>query len=375
VDVYGFEHFQAVVQKEEQVGDLFCAFLGILATSSARLILAMAETFIKKNGGYHIYTDTDAIVVAGPPELRLADKLETFTSTLSPYSETAKTFKVESADDGTKLDNQLCFCISSKRLCWFRWKGDKIEILKASNHGLGFMLYMSRDNVVDFWKDILYYHFSKLTKQDIENKYAGKYVSQQLSITSPQVLKRFKNIIDPRGKMRPFNFMIVGQAYRVDPITHEPIIPVIPITKDTDTIPYQPFFDLKTGKVYTENTQYYWKPLSEVFFDFYNHKEEKFDGDVGELQRKHITIESIDFTGKESNSLEETDAIGVSNDNYVYYNENFKQKIIKRLETLTLNEVKKIGMKRWQYNYLKRCLQQDKVPKLKKKTLRLLGLL
>ena len=344
------------------------------ATSGARLILAMAETFVKRNGGYHIYMDTDAIVTTDPNESGLSDKLKEFSSPLNPYPEKADTFKLESADDGTKLDNQLCFCISSKRYCWFKWNGDRIEILKASNHGLGFMLYMSKDNVIDFWKDILYYHFGKLSRQDIENKYAGKYVSQQLTITSPQVLKRFKNIIDPKRKMRCFNFMVCGQAYRIDPITKEPIIPVIPFTKDTDTIPYQPFFDLKTGKVYIENTQYYWKPLSEVFFDFYNHKEEKFDGDVGELQRKHIEIDDINFVGKESNNLEEAEAFGVSSDDYVRYNENFKQKIAKKLETLTIEEARQRGVTDWQFYYLKKMSKQGKVPQLKKKTLRLLGL-
>jgi hypothetical protein len=374
-DFYSFKHSQAIVQKQERCGELFCPFLGMWATSGARLILAMAETYIKKNGGYHIYMDTDAIVVAGPPELKLVDKLRAFTAPLNPYSEKTDTFKVESADDGTLLDKQLCFCISSKRYCWFKWNGDKIEILKASNHGLGFMLYMSNENVIEFWKDILYYHFGKLSRQDIENKYAGKYVSQQLSITSPQVLRRFKNIIEPKRRMRPFNFMITGQAYRTDPITHEPIIPVIPFTKEIDTTPYQQFFDLKTGKVYTENTEFYWKPLSEVFFEFYEHKEEKFDGNVGELRRKHITIEDINFIGKESNNLEQTEVTGVSNDDYVYYNDNFKQKIMKKMETLTIEEARSAGISDWQFYYLKKKRKNNEIPKFKKKTLRLLGLL
>ena len=234
---------------------------------------------------------------------------------------------------------------------------------------------MSKENVVEFWKDILYYHFGKLSKQDIESKYAGRYVSQQLTITSPQVLKRFEGIINYKQKMRPFNFMIVGQAYRIDPTTGEPIIPVVPFTKDLDTVPYQTFFDLRTGKVYSENTQYFWKPLSEVFFDFYNHKEEKFDGDVGELTRKHIQIEGINFVGKESNDLEQVEAIGASNDDYVYYNKDFAQKIAKRIKALTKEEALSCGISNWQYNYIRRCLKEGRTPKFKKKTLKLLGLL
>ena len=47
----------------------------------------------------------------------------------------------------------------------------------------------------------------------------------------------------------------------------------------------------------------------------------------------------------------------------------------KRIETLTKEEAKRLGMKRWQYSYIKRCLKKGKVPKFKKKTLKLLGVL
>ena len=372
VEVYGFEHFQTIVQKEEQPGELFCPMIGVLTTAGARLILAMAETFVKNKGGYYCYMDTDAICLGGPSGL--VNDLKTFFKPLNPYGVDTDLFKVETADDGTPLDNELCFCISSKRYCWFRWTGDKIQILRLSNHGLGFMLYMSEENVVEFWKDILYYHFGKLSRQDIENKYAGKYVSQQLTITSPQVLKRFKNIISTKRKMTCFNFMIVGQAYRIDPKTSEPIIPVVPYTKDLDTIPYQTFFDLKTGKVYIENTEYYWKPISEVFFDFYAHREEKFDGTIGELTRKHIEIDSINFVGKEANDIEETAITGVHNIDYVYYNKNFEQKVAQKIDTLTKDEANSYGISNWQYNYIRRCLKEGKQPKFKKKTLKLFGL-
>ena len=375
VDVYGVKDFQTVVQKEERPGELFCPMLGVLATSGARLILAIAETYIQREGGYHIYMDTDAIVTVDPKRAGIANKLREVTAPLNPYSEKTDVFKIEKADDGTTLDKQLCFCISSKRYCWFKWNGDRIEILKASNHGLGFMLYMSGDNLIDFWKNILYYHFGKLSKQDIETKYAGRYVSQQLTITSPQVLKRFKSVVKGRLRISPFCFMVTGQAYRINQKTREPIIPVVPFTKDFEKVPYQPFFDLRTGKVYSENTEYYWKPLSEVFFDFYEHKEEKFDGTVGELKRKHITIEGINLIGKESNDLEQTEAIGADTDAYVYYNDNLKQKIAKRLEALTKGEALSIGMSAWQFYYLKKKISHNEIPKLKKKTLRLLGLL
>ena len=368
VDVYGFEHFEVTVGKLEQPGELFNPFIGILATSGARLILAMAETFIKKKGGYYCYMDTDSIFLGGLPGM--VEDLKTFFKPLNPYDQDAEVFKVEKADDGTPLADQACFCISSKRYCWFKRTGTDIQILKASNHGLGFMLDMTEGNVIEFWKNIISFHEGKLTRQDIENRYAGKVVMQQLAITSPQVLRRFKGIVtNSKRRILPFSFMIVGQAFRINPTTNEPIIPVVPFTKDRSAVQYQPFFDLKTGKVYTENTEYYWKPLSEVFFDFYNHKEEKFDGDIGELTRKHIVIDDINFVGKEINDLETSTVTGVSSEDYVYYNKDQEQKIMKRIETLTIEEARSAGISDWQFYYLKKKVALNEMPKFKKKTL------
>jgi len=370
VDVYGFEHFKASVEKLEYPGELFNPSIGILATSGARLILAMAEAFIKNRGCNYCAMDTDSVFLVGPAEV--VDDFRVFFKPLNPYSQDTDMFKVEKADDGTPLDHQLCFCVSSKRYCWFKRTGSDIQILKASSHGIGFMLDMREENVIEFWKNIIKFHEGKLTRQDIENKYAGKVVMQQLTITSPQVLKRFEGIANNSNrKMRPFSFMITGQAYRINPKTSEPIIPVVPFTKDRSTVQYQPFFDLKTGKVYSENTEYYWKPLSEVFFDFYNHEEQKFDGGggVGELTRKHIVIDDVNFVGKEIQDLEASTVTGVSSEDYVYYNRNQEQKIMKKIETLTIEEARSAGISDWQFYYLKKKASVNEMPKFKRKTL------
>jgi hypothetical protein len=371
VDVYGFEHFKASTEKLEYPGELFNPLIGILATGGARLILAMSEAFIKSRGCSFCAMDTDSVFLVDPAGVpSIVDDFKAFFKPLSPYSQDADTFKVEKADDGTPLDHQLCFCVSSKRYCWFKRTGSDIQILKASSHGLGFMLDMREENVIEFWKNIIKFHEGKLTRQDIENKYAGKVVMQQLTITSPQVLSRFKGIANNgKRKMRPFSFMITGQAYRINPKTSEPIIPVVPFTKDRSTVQYQPFFDLKTGKVYSENTDYYWKPLSEVFFDFYNHEEQKFDGDIGELTRKHIVIDDINFVGKETNDLEASTVTGALSEDQIYYNKDQEQKIMKRIETLTIEEARSAGISDWQFYYLKKKASVNEMPKFKRKTL------
>jgi hypothetical protein len=149
----------------------------------------------------------------------------------------------------------------------------------------------------------------------------------------------------------------------------------VPFTRDSaDAIRYMPFIDKKTGKLYTENTEYYWKPMSRLFFEYINHRESKFDGDVGTLQNKHINITGVDYIGKESNNLERAEITSIEEDDYVYYKKDSTERIVKCLETLTKDEARLIGMSNWQYNYIERCKKQGKVPKLKRKSLRLLGL-
>ena len=133
----------------------------------------------------------------------------------------------------------------------------------------------------------------------------------KLALTSPFILQRFRHI-DKDKRLKPLNFVIVGIGHRSDPMTREPIIPMIPYTKKFDIAPYTPFTDYKTGKYYKDNTKFYWKRLSEFLFVYINHNDNKYDGDIGELKRKQIDIGNIEHIGKESNNLEESDILGVS---------------------------------------------------------------
>jgi hypothetical protein len=80
--------------------------------------------------------------------------------------------------------------------------------------------------------------------------------------------------------------------------------------------PFMPFVDYKPGKVYAENTEFYWKPLSVVLKDYTKHIEAKFDDDLGYLRRKHLKFskESIIYIGKESNQLELAEIFGLERD-------------------------------------------------------------
>jgi hypothetical protein len=48
----------------------------------------------------------------------------------------------------------------------------------------------------------------------------------------------------------------------------------------------------------------YFKPLSKTILQYVDHPESKYKGDIGQLERKHITVTEIVHIGKEANNIE-----------------------------------------------------------------------
>ena len=245
---------------------------------------------------------------------------------------------------------------------------NKIYILKHSSHGLGGLIGISEDEVKDIWKDILDHHYNRLSKEAMERKYSNKFVRGKLALTSPFVLQRFRRTNKDK-RLKPFNFVIVGIGHKLDQSTREPIIPLLAYTKNTDIVPFSPFTDYKTGKEYKDDTRFYWKPFSEFLFGYMDHNDNKYDGDIGELRRKQIVINDIEHIGKESNNLEETEVIGVSDNDYVIYDNKIEQKIRNIIKNLKPKQAKIIGISKRNLRYLKKKVRNKQKIILKKKTL------
>ena len=135
-------------------------------------------------------------------------------------------------------------------------------------------------------------------------------------------------------------------------------------------MPFSSFTDYKTGKEYKDNTKFYWKPFSEFLFDYMDHSDGKYEGDIGELRRKQIIIREVNHIGKESNNLNESEIIGVSDNDYVIYDNKTEQKIIEVIRNMTTKDAKRIGLSKMQMFRLKKKVQQGKQIILKKKTLK-----
>ena len=109
-------------------------------------------------------------------------------------------------------------------------------------------------------------------------------------------------------------------------------------TRDYQKIVYEPFIDYETGEV-KEGSQYF-KPLSKTILRYIEHPENKFEGYIGVLERKHIQAGGLVYIGNEANNIEDQplDDIGA----YVFINgRDIKQKIL----ALTPEEARKIGIK------------------------------
>ena len=75
-----------------------------------------------------------------------------------------------------------------------------------------------------------------------------------------------------------------------------------------------------------------------------DHNDNKYDDDIGELRRKQIVINGIEHIGKESNNLEETEVIGVSDNDYVIYDNKTEQKRADVINNMTTKDAKRIGL-------------------------------
>lgn len=174
-------------------------------------------------------------------------------------------------------------------------------------HGLGHLTNPFPNSIEDWqaeiWQDILKLNYGKITDADIEEKYSDFYAISQLTVSTSLILNRFKKL--NKGKpwkeqIKPFNFFLVGfQSIKEN---GRAVKPLAPFTKDYQKIVDEPFTDYATGEV-KQGVQYF-KPLSRTIMQYVEHPENKFEGDIGVLERKHIQADGLIHIKKEANNIE-----------------------------------------------------------------------
>jgi hypothetical protein len=251
--------------------------------------------------------DTDSIFV--PPHL--ANELSHLFDSLNPYGFDKPILEIE---DG--MEDIWFYGISSKRYCLFRVVGNKIVIPEGKKlfyklHGLGHITNLFSREQKDgdkwhkrLWEDILKVHFHPEELPDVLEKYENYAVISKLAVSTGTILKRFNKVNEGKPfdkQIKPFNFMLVGNGTKTND-NGEKVKPIAPFNKNSQIAVEKEFIDYNKGEILQGRE--YWKPLSDVFLEYINHPEAKFEGDVGVLKRRHLKPRGCVYIGKEANKVE-----------------------------------------------------------------------
>lgn len=301
-----------------------------------KLFLTMAEARLKELGAIHAYMDTDSVFV--PPEK--AQELVEFFQPLNPYNLDIPLLKPEKKD-------LWFYGIASKRYALYYYENGKIRFMEDERsyklHGLGHLTNPFPNSVEDWqaeiWQDILKLHYGLITEKDIQEKYSNLYAISQLTVSTSNVLNRFKKMNEGRNwkeQIKPFNFLLVG--FQAIEENDKAVKPLVPFTKDYQKIVYEPFIDYESGEV-KEGSQYF-KSLSRTILQYVEHMENKFQGDIGVLKRKQIQADGLVYIGKEDNNIEDQ-PLDITGAQVFINEEELKQKIL----DLSPKEAKKLGIR------------------------------
>ncbi len=146
--------------------------------------------------------------------------------------------------------------------------------------------------------------------------------------------------------------------------------PLSPYRRNAQQCPYDSFVDYESGKEL--KGMQYWKPFIDVLWQYINHPEVNFDGDIGVLSRKHVTVNSVTHIGKESNNLGEAEVLGVQEGDYIAY-ANRAERLLSNKEKILLAEpkdVKKFGVPQRTLHSIPSALKKESPVTLKDKTVK-----
>lgn len=346
--------------KAEKPGEYFHPLLGSLITGAARLMLAITESLIERQGLEWAFCDTDSMAIAKPAELagdefrsRVQEIADWFAA-LNPYVFPGSILKIEGENDGLETgapEPLFCWAVSSKRYALFNLGSDGRPILrKVSAHGLGHLLppyeagnppadipapddSVMRDGVqrwhCDLWSEIISAGLGSkpdVVRLDFHSAMDAPAVSRYAA-TAPELLSWFKSYNANRSyrdQVKPFGFLlslsakrtlesgevIAPQARKGRPRKVAPVKPIAPFSKDSATIAATAFDRITGALVQTFDLQTYREALAQ----YHLHPESKFlNGDFvdrGTTRRRHIQASAIRCIGKEANEIDRQQMLG-----------------------------------------------------------------
>lgn len=355
-------------------GNNFNPIIATLITSASRLILVITEAILSKHNSTYAFCDTDSMAV--PPEH--IKEIQGYFQKLNPYKiKDLNMFKIEKDDCGKPLHNVWFYGISTKRYVLYDLIDGKPHLRKYSSHCLGHLLNPFNADEKDwhkqFWEDILNEHYGLISSEELYEKYSHFYAISRLTLSSPELMKRIELINEGKPydkQIKPFNFILVGMGNKKETEEGKIVKPIAPFRKDFHKVVYEDFVDYNSGKIL--NGIEYWKPLDWIYWEYKNHPESKFEGNVGILQRKHLVVKNITHIGKESSNLDETEIIGVQDDSYQKYFtpgnlRMYEEDLRKTILNLRPKTAKKHGISKRELMYLRRKVKDNKPLRLTRK--------
>nr|WP_232221985.1 DNA polymerase [Methanococcoides burtonii] len=350
IQVFGLDDFNTSENRYEKAGNYYHPLLAVMITAGSKLFLAMAEAKTKELDSVHAYMDTDSIFV--PPEH--AQEIIDYFQPLNPYSLDIDLLKPEKED-------MWSYGISSKRYALYTYENEEINFMEGERsfklHGLGHLTNPFPKTIGDWqaeiWEDLLQLHYGILTEIDIEEKYSNLYAISRLTVSTANVLRRFKGFNKGKSwaeQIKPFNFYHVG--FQTIEENGKAVKPLAPFSNDPQSIVYEPFIDYETGEV--KQGSHYFKQLSRTIIEYANHPESKFDGEIGVLERKHVQADSVIYIGKEANSIDEQ-ALDVKR-SQEFIN---KQEIMGNILNMSQKQAEALGVSRSRFHGIKKRIREN----------------
>lgn len=306
-----------------------------MITSGSRLFLSMAEAKVKQLGAAHAYMDTDSVFVP----IGHAQEVVDYFQPLNPYNFDTSLLRPEKED-------MWFYGICSKRYALYNKEGDNFSFYEHERsyklHGLGHLTNPfpngNKDWHADVWLDILRLHYGLLKPKDIQEKYSSLFAVSSLTVSTSNVLKRFKRMNEGKPwskQIKPFNFCNVG--FQTSKDEGKPVKPLAPFSNGPQVIVYEPFIDYNTGKN-KQGTKYFKSPNNTIL-QYADHPEYKYEGKIGQLKRRHIHTDSVVLIGKEANNIDDQPL-------EIYPAQIFvnKQEILDKIMELTPEMGRKLGI-------------------------------
>jgi len=365
LQVFGQGHFPCDTSSYEKPGPYASPLIAAFVTSGARLLMAMMEAFLVKEGTTYAFCDTDSMAIVGEgPEV--AEKLIKRFESLNPYATGEPLIKMEKEnfnEANPEQFQQLYFYgISAKRYVLFNKIDEKAFLRKFSQHGLGHLLSPLPDK--EQYDPYLDEDYEEDNVKAVDREKGRKWIRRiweyllslelglrvrppawfknpaiaQLTISQPTLWEPLRQNDKPYSEqIKPFNFMLVGFSSKLIAKGEKPPRPIAPYEKDRKKWPTLHWIDARTGKTIIADLEpepshlaghVHFKTYSDIVEDFLFHPEIKAAGTDGEpcrpntrgvLGRLHVQASKIRHIGKETNNLEKVQAMGGAEEEQLEY--------------------------------------------------------